>query len=267
MIQFGLIANARLHEDLWGMNCTKRQNHLANRANPADAALIRNLNARCSLVLESQAGNQCIGEHGEVWLVHVAENIRTKDGLAFSVANAHVGNRCATIGLHDPTVLIFKDRNPSRAYCLEQAFSGRVRIPQWLDKYRSPGSAISWIGCPLPVLDAAINIKNRFIAPRWVPRFGRKEVPVALVTASPDHRVNARSPAQNLSHAHGNGAAVEVWVWLGVELPVSLASDIRDPLARIRDTWYVIVATGFQQQDAYSRVFRETTCNYRPRRS
>jgi len=67
------------------------------------------------------------------------------------------------------------------------------------------------------------------------------------VTASPDHRVDARSAAQNLSHAQGNGAAVEVWVRLGVELPVSLASDIRDPLARIRDTWYVIVATSFNQ--------------------
>src|SRR5215831_20441067 len=156
MIQFGLIANARLHEDLWRMNCTKRQNHLANRTNPADAALIGNLNARCSLVLESQAGNQCIGEHGEVWLVHVAENIRTEDRLAFSFANAHVANRCATIGLHDPAVLIFKDRNPKRAYSLKQGWSGWVRILQRLNEYRSAGSAISWIRCAFPVLDAAI---------------------------------------------------------------------------------------------------------------
>src|SRR5215469_6632673 len=171
MIQFGLIANAGLHEDLRRVYRAKRQNHLAPCPNRTDAALIGNLNARCSLILESHPGNHCMGKHSEVGLVHVGENIRTKDGLAFSVENAHVGNRCATIGLHDPTVLIFKDRTPSRAYCLEQAFSGRVRIPQWLDKYRSPGSAISWIGCPLPVLDAAINTKNRFIAPCWVPSF------------------------------------------------------------------------------------------------
>src|SRR5262249_25372045 len=160
MIQFGLIANAGLHEDLWRMNCTKRQNHLANRTNPADAALKGNLNARCSLILESQAGNQCMGEHGEIWLVHIGENIRTEDRLAFSFANAHVSNRCATIGLHDPTVLIFKDRNPEGGYCLEQASSGEVWIVQWLDKYRSTGSAISWIGGPLPVLDATISIKH-----------------------------------------------------------------------------------------------------------
>src|SRR5215468_1396996 len=135
MIQFGLIANARLHEDLWRMNCPKRQNQLANRTNPADAALIGNLNARCSLILESQAGNQSMGEHGEIWLVHVGENIRTEDRLAFSVANAHVGNRCATIGFHDPTVLIFKSLDPKRAYSLKQGWSGRVRILQRLDKY------------------------------------------------------------------------------------------------------------------------------------
>src|SRR5215469_14177632 len=81
--EFVLVANARLHQDLRRMNCTKRQNHLANRTNPADAALIGNLNARCSLVLESQAGNQCIGEHGEVWLVHAREDVRTENGLAF----------------------------------------------------------------------------------------------------------------------------------------------------------------------------------------
>ena len=84
------------------------------------------------------------------------------------------------------------------------------------------------------------------------------------MTASPDHRVDARSAAQNLPHAQGNSAAVELRVRLGLELPVSLASDVRDPLARIRDAWYVIVATGFQQQDTHTRVFRETTRNYRP---
>src|SRR5215813_7632312 len=112
-----------------------------------------------------------MGEHCEVGPVHVGENIRTEDRLAFSIANAHVGNRCATIGLHDPTVLIFKNRNPKRTYSLEQGLDSRARIVQGLDKYRSAGSAMSGIGCTLPVLDAAISIKHRFIGPDWVCRF------------------------------------------------------------------------------------------------
>src|SRR5262245_32944263 len=267
MIQFGLIANAGLHEDLWRMNCAKRQDHLAPRTNATDAALIGNLNARSSLVLESQPGNQCVGEHREVWPIHVRKDIRTENRLAFPIANTHVGNGCATIRLHDPAVLIFKNLNPKRAYFLKQGWSRRVRILQRLDKYRPPGSAISWIRCPLPVFDAAINIKHRFIAPPRVPCFGCKEVPVALVTASPDHCVYAGSAAQHFSHAQGNGAAIEVWVRLGLELPVSLASDIHDPLARILDSWYVIVATGLDQQNADVGIFGQTTRNYRTRRA
>src|SRR5215472_1984690 len=246
--EFGFLADTRLQHDLRRVYRTKRQNHLAAGANATSASFIRNLEAAGAVALESEPSNQRVREHREVWLVHAREDVRTENRLAFSIANAHVGNGCTAIGLHDAAVLILKDRNPKRPHSLKQSLNGRCGIAlQRLDKYRSAGPAISWIGCSLPVLNAAINIKNRFIAPRWVPRFGCKEVPVALVTASPDHRIDTRSTAQNLSHAHRNGAAVQVWVWLGVELPVSFASDIGDPLACIRDTWYVIVATCFQQ--------------------
>src|SRR5262245_31096939 len=87
------------------------------------------------------------------------------------------------------------------------------------------------------------------------------------MTASPDHRADAGSAAQHLSHAQGNGAAIEVWVRLGLELPVSLTSDIRDPLARILDSWYVIVATGLDEQHADVCIFGQTTGNYRTRRA
>jgi hypothetical protein len=53
----------------------------------------------------------------------------------------------------------------------------------------------------------------------------------------------------------------------GLELPVSLASDIRDPLARILDSWYVIVATCLDQQHADVGIFGQTTRNYRTRRA
>src|SRR5499427_9032393 len=169
--EFVLVANARLHEDLRRMYRTKRQNHLAAGTNATSASFIRNLDAGGSVALESQLCYQRVREHREVWLAHAREDVRTENRLAFSIANAHVGGGCAAIGLHDATVLIFKDRNPKRAYSIKQGSNGRCRIVQRLDKYRSAGSAIPWIGCPMPVLDAAINIKNRFIAPRWVPRF------------------------------------------------------------------------------------------------
>src|SRR5215813_10859740 len=168
--QFGLVADTRLHEDLRRVYRTKRQNHLAPCVNATGASFIGNLHAGGSLAFESYPRHQCVREHGEIWLVHVREDIRSENGLAFSIANAHVGTGCATIGFHDASVLILKDRNPKRAYGLKQGCSHRFRILRWLDKYRSAGPAMFWIGRPLPILDAAINIKYRFIAPCWVPR-------------------------------------------------------------------------------------------------
>src|SRR5215813_8001011 len=154
--EFVLVANTRLHEDLRRMYRTKRQNHLAAGANATSASFIRNLDAGGSVALESQLCYQRVREHREVWLVHAREDVRTENRLAFSIANAHVGNGCAAIGLHDAAVLIFKGRNPKRVYSLKQGLNRRDRIVHRLDKYRSAGPAISGIGCPLPVLDAAI---------------------------------------------------------------------------------------------------------------
>jgi len=54
-----------------------------------------------------------------------------------------------------------------------------------------------------------------------------------------------------------------VWVRLGFELPVPLASDIRNPLAGFADSWYVIVATRLDQQYADVGIFGQTARDYR----
>src|SRR4029077_14665897 len=112
----------------------------------------------------------------------------------------HIRNGCATTGLHHATVLIFKYRNTDRAHSLKQGASGRARVWPRLDEHRYTGSAIFWIRWPMPVFDPAIDVQNRFVAPRWISSFRCKEIPVAFVTARPDHRVDAGSATQALSH-------------------------------------------------------------------
>src|SRR5215470_12889534 len=102
-----------------------------------------------------------MAEDGKIRPVHVRKNIRTKNGLTFPIANSHVRNGCATIGLHHAAVLIFKNRNPNRGYSLEQGASDRIWIGPRLDEYPSAGSAIFRIRCTMPVLDAAINVQYR----------------------------------------------------------------------------------------------------------
>src|SRR5215468_8147061 len=141
--EFVLVANARLHEDLRRMYRTKRQNHLAAGANATSASFIRNLDAGGSVPLESQLCYQRVREHREVWLVHVREDVRTENRLAFSIANAHVSGGCAAIGLHNASVLILKDRNAKRVYSIKQGLNGWVWLAlHWLDKHRSASSAI-----------------------------------------------------------------------------------------------------------------------------
>src|SRR5215469_679151 len=98
--EFGFVADTRLHEDLRRVYRAKRQNHLAPCANATGASFIGNFNAGGPIALESQPSHQRVREHREVWLVHVRVDIRTENGLAFSIASKYVGNGCAAIGLH-----------------------------------------------------------------------------------------------------------------------------------------------------------------------
>src|SRR5215813_4294868 len=79
-LQFGLIADTRLHEDFWRVYRSKRQNDLAPCTNATGASFVRNLHAGRSPAVESQLGHQRAGEYREVWLVHVREDIRTENG-------------------------------------------------------------------------------------------------------------------------------------------------------------------------------------------
>src|SRR6516225_1259852 len=99
-----------------------------------------------------------MAENREIRPVHIRNHIRTKNGLTFPIANSHVRNGCATIGLHHTAVLIFKDWNPNRAYSIKKSAGDRARVGFRLDEHRSTSSAIFWIGSPVPVLDAAINV-------------------------------------------------------------------------------------------------------------
>src|SRR6516164_7230636 len=112
-----------------------------------------------------------MAEDREIRPVHVREYIRTKNGLTFPIANSHVRNRRATIGLHHSAVLIFKNRNPDRAYSIKKSAGDRARVRFRLDEHRSTSSAIFRVGRPMPVLDTAISVQYRFVVPRRISRF------------------------------------------------------------------------------------------------
>jgi hypothetical protein len=100
----------------------------------------------------------------------------------------------------------------------------------------------------MPILNATINVQDRFIVPGWVAGFGGEELPVALVAARPRHPVHAGAAAQDLPHRQVNGSAMEVQVWLGREAPIPLVPKAHWPFACFHDCRYLIAAARFQQQ-------------------
>src|SRR5262249_44715390 len=136
-----------------------------------------------------------------------------------------------------------------------------------LNENWSSGSAIEGIWNPVPVFDAPVDIQDRVIAPCWVARLGRDEIPVLLVSTRPCHHVDARSPAEDLAHRQRHRASVQVWVGLSDKLPIALRSQIFVPAMRVGDAWHVVVAAGLKQQDADTGIFGESASYHRPRRA
>src|SRR5262249_50946076 len=138
-----------------------------------------------------------------------------------------------------------------------------VRIRRGLDKDRSSGSAVLWVRCAMPIFDAAVDIQYRLVVPCRGVRLFSEEVPVVLVPTGPDHHVDAGSSAEDLAHAQGNGASVEVRVGLTREAPVTFATEVLSPLTRFHDAWHLVAAARLDQQHADVRILGQTARDYR----
>ena len=117
-----------------------------------------------------------------------------------------------------------------------------------LDEHRSTRPAIGGIRRAMPVFDASIQIEHRCVAPALIAGLRCEEVPIALVAARPDHRVDARPTAQHFPHAQRNSAAVEAGIRCGLELPISLGPEILDPPIGVHDVRRLIVSARLQEQ-------------------
>src|SRR5215475_11366635 len=134
-------------------------------------AVVGNLHAGGALACESYPRHQGVSENRQVGPVHQRKGIRTEHGVAFSSANSEIEHSSAAPSLHHPTILILKGRNSNRASSLQYGGSNRVGVRRGLDKNRPPGSAVLRVWHAMPVLDAAIDFQDRFVAPSPLFRF------------------------------------------------------------------------------------------------
>src|SRR5258705_5265925 len=83
---------------------------------------------------------------------------------------------------------------------VERGGSDRVGIGGGFDVDQAAGSAVVGVGDAMSVLDAAVDVEHRLVAPCGVAGLGGEEVPVVLMPARPRHPIDTGSAAQHLAH-------------------------------------------------------------------
>src|SRR5260221_12765609 len=125
------------------------------RADAMGFAAVNTLHSCRTLAFESYPGDQCVSQHRQIRPVHVGEGIRTKYGLALSIAKPYVQDRAAPRSLHHATVLIFKGWDPDRTCSFKHGQSNWAGIRYGLDKNRPARSTVLWVWRSMPILRCA----------------------------------------------------------------------------------------------------------------
>src|SRR5712672_3053171 len=190
-VELRTVAYSRKHQGLRGLDRTGRQHNLAGGFDPADFILPFELYAGDGVALDGQAINVGGGQHGQVGLIHHRIEIAGGNVEPAAVADTHVG-----------------DRRAARTFLLAAA------------------TAPLWIRNAVPVLDAPVDVEYVPVIPRVVAGFLGPVLEVVLVTASPDHPVDAGTSPDSLAHGLGDRAVVDARIAFGGEAPVKFAAQI-----------------------------------------
>jgi hypothetical protein len=110
----------------------------------------------------------------------------------------------------------------------------------------------------MPIFDTPINGQHGFVIPCLALSLSGEEIPVILVAARPDHRIDARPASEHPPHVEGQSTAIESRVGLRLEVPLSFRPKAHGPPSRVHDLRNVIPPARFQQQHADVRIFGQT---------
>src|SRR5262249_7494638 len=127
-MQLRLVTDARLHKQFWCVNGSQGQHDLCRGANAVQLVVAYELNSAGGFAAKSQAGDQCLGEDGQVRTVQVRKNEGAENGLSPTFPNAHIADRDPAVALHHHAILIIKRRYAGGCECLDDGSGQRVRV-------------------------------------------------------------------------------------------------------------------------------------------
>src|ERR1700724_277884 len=115
------------------------------------------------------------------------------------------------------------------------------------------------IGGHMPVLDSPIDVEDMPIVPGIVASLFGPEIEIVLVTAGPDHSVDAGATAEGLAHGLNDRAIVHAGAALRAEVPIELAALVEQPSLGNQDAGLQIIAAGLEQQNLRIAVLCQAT--------
>src|SRR5260221_2533559 len=220
-VELCAVAYSRKQQGLRGLDRPGRQNNLARGFDPADFILPLELYAGDGVALDGQAINVGGSQHGQVGLIHHRIEVAGGNVQPAAVADAHIGDRrAAGTFLHD-AVLVGEGRDAQGLCGPEEGRRDGAWIGSGLNEDLTAATAPLWIRNAVPVLDAPVDVEYVPVIPSVAAGFVHPVVEVVLVTASPDHPIDAGTSPDGLAH----GLAIERLLTLGLRSAAKFQSN------------------------------------------
>ena len=100
-----------------------------------------------------------------------------------------------------------------------------------------------------------------------VSRFLGEMVPIRLVSACPDHDVDARAATEPFAHIQGQAASIQMGAGLALKGPITLRTEIQRPQGGLNEGWGQAAVPCLQQQHASIVPLGKTRRDHATRRA
>jgi hypothetical protein len=197
--------------------------------------------------VKDQPPHHSMGQHGQVGAVHIGIGVGPKHRFPGAViADPQIDDRGARLGFHHAAIRVFERRYPHRPRSFQGRGRQRVGIGRGLDEHRAAAAPVVRVRRTVPVFDAPVDGKHIVVLPGRIPGLGREVVPVAAMPTRPDHRVDARAPAQHLAHGQGKHTPAQGRVRFALKAPVAFTTEVGRPKIGRPHTGNIVAAARFQ---------------------
>ena len=130
------------------------------------------------------------------------------------------------VSLHQAAVGALVSGNADGPGCLKGRRGKRMLVGCRLYEHRAAPAPIICFADAVPVLDSPVEVEDWLVSPGRLAGFGSVVVPVAAVSARPDHQVDAGPAAEDFAHRERDGAPVKAWVGMRHESPIAFATKV-----------------------------------------